>query len=179
MPLYQRLLLALVPPLYWLVLFYILALEIPSLVGYGALFALCVMVPFIAASTRIWLRATILAFAFFGSACVFIMFAISQMFDNIYLLFSIGLSASTLIIGVALATTAPLETSNRFWLLLLISGVVTGISAAYWFEEYAMSCFFQNCPDWYEWMLFVPAAIWPVTFCLAVYYGRHESTPTC
>ena len=94
---------------------------------------------------------------------------------NDYLDFSIGASTFTLLIGGVLATVAPLHSSWRLWLLLPISGVITGVSIAYAlkFECFLFAIGF-NCPEYTyteTLMLSLPAAAWPVTFCLAVHYG--------
>jgi hypothetical protein len=175
MPLYQRLLLALVPSLFWLVLYALPTLYF-LIFAYPAAFALCVTVPFVTAQERIVLRSTILMIAATVCAYVFVkaLQVGSELFESVYVSFPLGASLSTLLAGGVLVFAAPLKPSWRLGPLLLVSGSTSGICTAYWFEK--ALCFF-NCPTWWDLVFSAVAATWQVTFCLAVYYGRTQSKP--
>jgi hypothetical protein len=149
--------------------------------SYGPLFALLVLAPFITATKARTIRIialSVIIYAVYYAATWCVVesrWPLETWFETEFLRFSNVVPVAivaTLVLAAVTAWIAPLRISRRYWIYTALAGLFTGLE--FWIiDEINPS---ERYMDW----LFVlqPFWIWPVSTCVAIYYGRDRERTT-
>ena len=184
MPLYQRLLLAIVQPIVGCLGAFLVIEFSDSDTAMGAVlvgsFALLVMAPLVSAPAHRWRRVLIIVLA-----ALFIVLALTEAVSSLtddsllgvseYVLVPAGYVLIAVLFGLVLVLAAPLKARLRYWLYLVLVGAVGGAGIIYVVDE--MFCIFGGCPLWYMTAILIPLTWLSAGFVLATHFGCVKPGP--
>jgi hypothetical protein len=199
MPLYQRVILAAVPgalciihyflleelglnALEWLGGFYYTVLALLYLV----LFAVLVLVPFMSVRSASRRGVGLLI-----TAAIVAPILVNQFLNLVpasldfarlpEILGVLQMVAIFLLLALALQVIGKLAITRRYWIYVALAGIFGGVSfvAAMWAVLDSLCFAPPYCyPAWRPAPIFIFLLVWPLLFCIAVYFGRDDPKPT-